>query len=52
MDRAIEHVEFLKLFFEVVYALPARIPAAPGAQENPPPADVDGEEELIVLPPE
>jgi hypothetical protein len=28
IDRAIEHVEFLKLFFEVVYALPKRIAAA------------------------
>jgi len=28
LDRAIEHVEFLKLFFEVAYGLPARIEAA------------------------
>jgi hypothetical protein len=28
IDSAIEHVEFLKLFFEVVYALPKRIDAA------------------------
>lgn len=27
MDRAIEHVEFLKLFFEVAFSLPARIEA-------------------------
>ena len=28
IDRALEHVEFLKLFFEVAFALPARIAAA------------------------
>jgi hypothetical protein len=28
LERAIEHVEFLKLFFEVAFALPARIASA------------------------
>ncbi|GAA0212896.1 hypothetical protein GCM10009081_29530 [Brevundimonas nasdae] len=28
IDRAIEHVEFLKLFFEVAFGLPARIALA------------------------
>lgn len=28
LERAVEHVEFLKLFFEVVYGLPARVAAA------------------------
>ena len=29
LDRAIEHVDFLRLFFEVVFRLPARIPQGP-----------------------
>jgi hypothetical protein len=28
MDRAIEHIEFLKLFFEVAFELPERVKAA------------------------
>lgn len=35
MDRAIEHVEFLKLFFEVAFGLPSRIKQASHGQVAP-----------------
>jgi hypothetical protein len=34
MDRAIEHVEFLELFFEVAFSLPARIQAITAGTES------------------
>ncbi len=37
MDRAIEHVDFLRLFFEVAFELPAKIAAQPHAPVLPPP---------------